>query len=246
MVVLYGSIGHLRAIYIHHCTMLIRSEGLMNCFPTVSNGKVDIKSLDLSGLRRFLEHIGEPQDKALRIYQALWQKDLRSFHDLDTIPKSTRAKLEECAEIYFLDSIAVLPASDGCKKFLWRVPSGGAIESVLIPDENRGDELSDRMTLCVSSQWGCAMKCSFCLTGDLGLKSQLSAAQIACQIQQVSQTLPEGKRITNIVMMGMGEPLHNYDNLTTALRTMLHDFALCLSHRKITVSTVGLVPANNV
>jgi 23S rRNA (adenine2503-C2)-methyltransferase len=215
----------------------------MSRFPTVSNGKVDIKSLDLAGLHQFLDHIGESQEKAQRIYQALWQKHITSFHELNTIPKSTRAKLEKTAEIYFLDLAEVLPSSDGCKKFLWRIPLGGVIESVLIPDENRGDDLSDRLTLCISSQWGCAMKCSFCLTGDLGLKAQLSAAQIACQIQQVSQTLPPGKRITNIVLMGMGEPLHNYDNLTIALRTMLHDYALCLSHRKITVSTVGLVPA---
>ena len=87
------------------------------------------------------------------------------------------------------------------------------------------------------------MKCSFCLTGDLGLKGHLRASEIAGQIQQVEQTLPEGKRITNIVMMGMGEPLHNYDNLVVALRTMLHDFALRLSHRKITISSVGLLPA---
>ena len=87
------------------------------------------------------------------------------------------------------------------------------------------------------------MKCSFCLTGDLGLKGNLLASQITNQPLQVSQHLPAGKRITNIVMMGMGEPLHNYQNLVTALRNMLHDDALNLSHRKITVSTVGLIPA---
>ena len=214
----------------------------MTVFPTGESGKVDIKSLDLEGVRSFLEYIDEPKNKALRIYQALWQRNVRSFHDIHTIPKSTRHKLDERAEIYFLESLVRLPASDGCQKFLWKLPTGGVIESVLIPDENRENNYSDRLTLCVSSQWGCAMKCSFCLTGDLGLKKQLSAAQIASQIQQVSQTLPSGKRITNIVMMGMGEPLHNYKNLIVALRTMLHDHALRLSHRKITVSTVGLLP----
>ena len=117
------------------------------------------------------------------------------------------------------------------------------IESVLIPDVDREEGLNDRMTLCVSSQWGCAMKCSFCLTGDLGLKGQLTPAQITNQPLQVAPYLPPGKRITNIVMMGMGEPLHNYDNLIIALRNMLHYQALDFSHRKLTVSSVGLIPA---
>ena len=215
----------------------------MISFPTLPSGLVDIKSLDLQQLEDFVEHIGLPRTKALRIYQALWQRHIRNFSEINTIAKSDHVVLARTAEIHFLKSHGVYPSSDGTKKFLWQLPSGGIIESVLIPDEDRPNGYNDRLTLCVSSQWGCAMKCSFCLTGDLGLKGQLRASEIAGQIQQVSQTLPEGKRITNIVMMGMGEPLHNYDNLVVALRTMLHDFALRLSHRKITISSVGLLPA---
>ncbi len=209
---------------------------------TTRSEKTDIKSLDLEMLGAFLESIGIPSTKALRIYQALWQKNIRRFSEIDTISKVDQQTLELNAEIPFLKSAGVFPSADGTKKFLWHIPQGGVVESVLIPDENRTGGYSDRMTLCVSSQWGCAMKCSFCLTGDLGLKSHLTAGQILSQIQQVSETLPENKRITSIVMMGMGEPLHNYDQLIVALKTMNHNFALRLSNRKITVSTVGLVP----
>ena len=214
----------------------------MKPFPRLENGKIDIKSLDINGIARLLASMQEPEDKALRIFQAIWQKNAQTFSEIITIPKRTRTKLDSIADLHFLASKQVLQARDGTQKFLWQLPNGGVIESVLIPDENREGGLSDRLTLCVSSQWGCAMKCSFCVTGDLGLRAQLRASQIAGQIQQVSETLSENKRITNIVMMGMGEPLHNYDNLLTALRVMNHDFALRLSHRKITVSTVGLTP----
>lgn len=215
----------------------------MTSFPALASGLVDIKSLDLTQLEAFLEHVGIPKSKAIRIYQALWQRHVTDFSEITTIAKSDHTILSHTAEIHFLESHGVFPSSDGTQKFLWKLPTGGVIESVLIPDEDRPNGYSDRLTLCVSSQWGCAMKCSFCLTGDLGLKGHLRASEIAGQVQQVEQTLPEGKRITNIVMMGMGEPLHNYDNLVVALRTMLHDFALRLSHRKITISSVGLLPA---
>ncbi|MFT4977083.1 MAG: 23S rRNA (adenine2503-C2)-methyltransferase, partial [Myxococcota bacterium] len=100
-----------------------------------------------------------------------------------------------------------------------------------------------RLTLCVSSQVGCAMKCSFCLTGDMGLRRNLTPAEIAGQPQRIQDSLPDGVKITNVVMMGMGEPLHNYDSLIAALKIMMDDVGLNLSHRRITVSTVGLVPA---
>ena len=211
--------------------------------PQLSNGKIDIKSLDLDGMLSFFAELDETEDRARRVYQQLWQRGIQDFEELSAVAKKTKKRLAEVAEITFLETLSVEDAADGTRKFLWKLPSGGAIESVLIPDEDREGGRADRMTLCVSSQWGCAMKCSFCLTGDLGLRQQLAASQIANQVLQVGQTLPEGKRITNIVMMGMGEPLHNYNNLIIALKTMLADTGLNLSHRKVTVSTVGLVPA---
>ena len=210
--------------------------------PQLSNGKIDIKSLDLDGMCALFSQIGDTEDRARRVYQQLWQRGIRHFDELSYIAKPTRLKLADIAEITFLETLSVEDSADGTRKFLWKLPSGGAIESVLIPDEDRKGGLSNRMTLCVSSQWGCAMRCSFCLTGDLGLRQQLAASQIANQVLQVGQTLPTGKRITNVVMMGMGEPLHNYKNVITALKNMLADTGLNLSHRKVTVSTVGLIP----
>ena len=198
--------------------------------------------MDLGGLARFLGHIGEAESRAMLLYKQIWQRGARTFTEMTNISKQTLGRMEELAGLDFLALHKTLDSNDGTRKFLWKLPSGGLIESVLIPDVDRGDGRNDRLTLCVSSQRGCAMKCSFCLTGDMGLREQLSAAQIANQVLQVSEALPPGSRITNIVMMGMGEPLHNYENLVAALRNMMHDDALNLSHRKITVSTVGLLP----
>ena len=129
--------------------------------PSSKDQLVDIKSLDLSGVERFLVSIGEPKERGLRVYKQLWQKGVRTFDEMNTIAKTTRKKLNETAYISFLEVQSIFDSSDGTKKFLWKLPSGGVVESVLIPDENRDGGLSDRLTLCVSSQWGCTMKCSF-------------------------------------------------------------------------------------
>jgi 23S rRNA (adenine2503-C2)-methyltransferase len=230
-------------VVFYYISCVLFSIWFFMSFPQTSNHLVDIKSMTLTELEVFFASIGESKGRALRVYKHLWQRGTHSFDEMTDITKSARIKLRECAEITFLEPLSHSISSDGTQKFLWKIPQGGAIESVLIPDINRDANSKDRMTLCVSSQWGCAMKCSFCLTGDLGLKGQLTAAQIANQPLQVSKHLPKGTRITNIVMMGMGEPLHNYDNLVIALRNMLHHQALDISHRRLTVSTVGLVPA---
>jgi 23S rRNA (adenine2503-C2)-methyltransferase len=162
--------------------------------------------------------------------------------EVEGIAKEARAWFAQRLALPRLESAGRYPSSDGTIKYLWRLHDGHTIESVLIPDEDRPGPNPPRYTLCVSTQVGCAMACSFCLTGDLGLKRNLTAGEIARQPLQVQADMPEGRRITNIVLMGMGEPLHNYDNLTTALRIWLDDEGLNLSHRRITVSTVGLVP----
>ena len=210
----------------------------MTVFPILASGKVDIVP-DSKCSAIFLT-IDIPSSKAL-VYQAIWQQHIRHFSEIKTISKQDHRKLENILNC--ISSNHTVSSSDGTQKFLWKIPQGGVIETVLIPDADRPNGYADRLTLCVSSQWGCAMKCSFCLTGDLGLKGHLWASQIAGQIQQISETLHENQRITNIVMMGMGEPLHNYDQLVVALRTMNHNCALRLSNRKITVSSVGLLPA---
>jgi 23S rRNA (adenine2503-C2)-methyltransferase len=189
-----------------------------------------------------MDDLGKPVHRARAVYKHLWQRSVLDPMEVDGIPKTVRAALRERAEVAPLDSAGRFDSADGTTKFLWRLHDGHHIESVLIPDDDRPGPNPPRMTLCVSTQVGCAMACSFCLTGDLGLKRNLTVGEIASQPLQVAATLPEGRRITNIVMMGMGEPLHNFDNVVSALRIMLDEDALNFSHRRVTVSTVGLVP----
>lgn len=204
--------------------------------PARADGKIDIKSLSLDQIEQSLAGLGSEKYRALQVYKWLWQKHVTSFSEMTNISKQVRLTLEEKFYISFLELAGCQQSVDGTTKYLWTTEDGHRIESVLIPDE-------DRLTLCVSTQVGCAMACSFCLTGDLGLKRHLRPSEIANQPLQIRAKLPEDTRITNVVMMGMGEPLHNYDNLVTALRTYLAEDALNFSHRKITVSTVGLVTA---
>jgi len=215
-----------------------------------ADGRVDIKSLTLAEIETALAGMGSEAFRARQIYKWLWQKGVTDFAEMTNISKSVRVALAERFRIPTLESAGMHKSKDGTVKFLWRTDDGHAIESVLIPDDGTGaarddrpPEAGERITLCVSTQVGCAMACTFCLTGDLGLKRNLRPSEIANQPLQVRATLGEGVRITNVVMMGMGEPLHNYDNLVAALKTYLDEDALGFSHRKITVSTVGLVPA---
>ncbi|MEC8423548.1 MAG: 23S rRNA (adenine(2503)-C(2))-methyltransferase RlmN, partial [Myxococcota bacterium] len=205
-------------------------------------GRIDARAIDRAALSWLAEPLGRPGHHASKVFKALWQADSRDLMEVEGISKPARRWLAERLHLPRLASAGRFPSSDGTIKYLWRLHDGHTLESVLSPDEDRPGPNPPRYTLCVSTQVGCAMACSFCLTGDLGLKRNLTAGEIARQPLQVQADMPEGRRITNIVLMGMGEPLHNYDNLTTALRIWLDDEGLNLSHRRITVSTVGLVP----
>ncbi|NOY24553.1 MAG: 23S rRNA (adenine(2503)-C(2))-methyltransferase RlmN [Oligoflexia bacterium] len=208
---------------------------------TLPDGRVDAKSLNLSGIRQLVEGIGKEDWRALQIYKWIWKRGASSFHDVDSISRQARAELDHRAWLPMLDLATRLDSEDGTRKYVWRLSDGAYIESVLIPDEEHPG--GRRLTLCVSSQVGCAMACRFCLTGDLGLKRHLSASEIANQLLQVQADLGANRRITNVVLMGMGEPLHNLDPVIIATQNMMHNDAMGMSHRKITVSTVGLVPA---
>ena len=201
-----------------------------------AQGRLDIKSLSLPELEAWVvEELGWKRYRAKQVWKWLWQKGARTFDEMTDLSRDARTRLAGVAYIHFLEPEVVLRSADGTLKYLWKLEDGRTVESVLIPD-------GDRLTLCMSSQVGCAMGCTFCLTGDLGLIRHLKPSEIANQPLQVGLQLPEGTRITNLVYMGMGEPLHNFDNLVTALGTCLDDNALNYSHRRITVSTVGLVP----
>lgn len=183
-----------------------------------------------------MQELGGDPALAQRIYQGLWQGGARTVDELPDVGAAWRSALRNAAFVSMLEPDLVLASDDGTRKYLWRLEDGHRIESVLIPD-------GDRLTLCMSSQVGCAMACTFCLTGDLGLKRQLKASEIANQPLQVGLQLAreDGRRITNLVLMGMGEPLHNLPNLIPALTNCLHDLGMNFSHRRVTVSTVGLV-----
>ncbi len=210
---------------------------------TLPDGRVDIKSLELPAIERLMADMGKPRFRALQVYKWLWQRGVASFDEMTNISKRHRAELDRRAVIGFLELERRLDSADGTRKYLWRCADGKKIESVMIPDENRPGPNPPRRSLCVSTQVGCAMACTFCLTGDMGLIRNLTPAEIATQALQVQRDLGPERRITNIVMMGMGEPLHNLAALTSALRILLDENALGYSHRRITVSTVGLVPA---
>ncbi len=205
-------------------------------------GLIDIKSLSLDELTELLLQQGHPRFRGKQVYKWVWQKGIRDFMEMSNVSKAARAQLAEVFHIDFLDSELQLESEDGTRKFVWKLRDGHHIESVLIPDPGIEGHSKPRMTLCMSSQVGCAMACSFCLTGDLGLVRNLRPSEILNQALQVQQALPEGQRLTNLVFMGLGEPLHNLTNLLKSLRVLLDDEALNFSHRKITVSTVGLVP----
>jgi len=196
--------------------------------------RVDIRSLSLNELEGLIDGMGKEKYRALQTWKWIWQHMIDDFSEMTNISKSFRAELASKAQLGRLELAEQQLSEDGTRKFVWLLDDGHRVESVYIPD-------GDRRTLCISTQVGCAMACTFCLTGDLGLLRHLTPAEIALQPAQVSQMLPEGERITNVVMMGMGEPLHNFDNLLIALEILLHENAQNFSHRKVTVSTVGML-----
>lgn len=201
----------------------------------VSSEKIDLKNLSPTELTDLLGSFGKERYRTIQILRWLYQKGVQSLDEMTNLSRKFRGELSQVSFISNLQPVHVEQAKDGTKKFLFQLDDGNRIESVLIPDKRR-------LTLCLSTQVGCALGCRFCLTGKLGWKRDLTTSEILNQILAVRERLPENASITNIVLMGMGEPLANYENTLRALLLMVHPDAFKFSSRKITLSTVGLVP----
>jgi 23S rRNA (adenine2503-C2)-methyltransferase len=201
---------------------------------------VNLLDFDLDGLTAYCEQLGEKRFRAVQLFRWIHQKGATDFDQMSDLAKSLRAKLQGSATITPLKVISEHVSSDGTIKWLFDVGGGNAVESVYIPED-------DRATLCVSSQAGCAVGCRFCSTGHQGFSRNLSTGEIIAQLwfaeHNLRQRLGQSERvISNVVMMGMGEPMQNYSALVPALRTMLDDHGYGLSRRRVTVSTSGVVP----
>lgn len=197
--------------------------------------KVDLRDCDLEDLQTFIRPLGKEKFRATQLMKWIYQKDARSFADMTDLSKEFRTELGKIAVLSRMEPHTVLRSEDGTRKCLFTLRDGFEIESVIIPDDNR-------LTLCISTQVGCPLACSFCVTGLGGVKRNLRVSEIVGQIQGAARVLDEGERLTNIVVMGMGEPLLNYDNVVKALKISLYEDGLNFSHRRITLSTAGVVP----
>jgi 23S rRNA (adenine2503-C2)-methyltransferase len=200
----------------------------------------NLLDFDLEGLAVFCEGLGEKRFRATQLYRWIHQKGASDFTQMTDLAKSLREKLATTAHIEGLKVLTEQKSSDGTIKWLFDVGNGDAVEAVYIPESDRG-------TLCVSSQAGCAVGCRFCSTGHQGFSRNLTSGEIIAQLWFAEHTLrrlkgTDERVISNVVMMGMGEPLQNMGALVPALRTMLSDHAYGLSRRRVTVSTSGVVP----
>lgn len=213
---------------------------MLNSAAQISPKKINLLGLDKKAMQEFFINLGEKPYRADQVLKWIHFNGAQDFNALTNISKNLRLKLAEIAEITVPQILYEKAATDGTYKWLLRLHDGNCIETVFIPEKTRG-------TLCISSQVGCVLNCDFCSTGKQGFNRNLTTAEIISQlwiaVRKLSKTHGQHDHtVTNVVMMGMGEPLLNFDNLVPALNLMLDDFAYGLSKRRVTVSTAGVVP----
>lgn len=205
--------------------------------------KPDLKTFSKEQLSEYLEELGLVGYRSDQVFQWLYQKGATSFEEMTNLSKDLRAKLSEIANIKKANEFSRQESNDGTIKFLFELegPEKYKVEAVLIPDFY-DDGVAKRITVCVSSQVGCMFGCSFCATGKMGYFRNLTHGEIVDQVQAINELSEErfGKKITNIVYMGMGEPLHNYKSVVESIKIISDPLGIDLSPRRITVSTVGL------
>jgi 23S rRNA (adenine2503-C2)-methyltransferase len=210
--------------------------------PAAAAGRTNLLGMTRAGLAAFVTGLGEKPYRAQQLMKWIYHQGAADFAMMTDIGRSLRERLAACAEIRPPEIAEEHISADGTRKWLIRVDGGSCVETVFIPEDGRG-------TLCVSSQVGCSLDCSFCSTGKQGFQRDLSAAEIIGQVWIAARScgpLPKkgGQRhITNVVLMGMGEPLLNFENVVAATDLMMDDFAYGISKRRVTLSTAGVVPA---
>lgn len=208
---------------------------------SVAGQKESIYGTTLSGLRECMQEWGQPAYRAAQVLEWLYAKRVEGFAQMSSLPAALRAALEERFEFATLEPVRVLGSEDTTRKYLFRLGDGALIETVLIPASPAlYGETSDRRTLCVSTQVGCAYGCKFCASGLDGWSRNLSAGEIVGQIVRVEKL--SGERVSNLVFMGMGEPLANFKNLQPALEILNAPWGVEIGARRITISTSGLAP----
>lgn len=200
-----------------------------------ADNKIELKGLSLEEMERFIAERGEPAYRGRQLFHWIYGRGANTFEEMTDLPVTLRARLAEQASIGAVTPLAKDVSRDGTRKYLFGCADGRQIETVLIPDEGR-------LTACLSTQVGCALACAFCLTGKMGLIRHLLAGEIVDQVLALRRDLQAGEQIGNLVLMGMGEPLHNYDATVKALAILTHPLGLAYPPRRITLSTVGLVP----
>jgi 23S rRNA (adenine2503-C2)-methyltransferase len=202
--------------------------------------KPNLLDLDRKGLEGFFLARGEKVFRASQVMKWIYERGVTDFANMTNLSKALRSGLSDSASIRLPEVVADQLSSDGSRKWLLRLEDGNCIETVFIPEAERG-------TLCVSSQVGCVLNCSFCSTAQQGFNRNLSTGEIIAQVWVAARALgsraDSNRVISNVVMMGMGEPLLNYDNVVRAMHLMQDDFGFGLSRRRITLSTAGIVPA---
>jgi 23S rRNA (adenine2503-C2)-methyltransferase len=207
----------------------------------------DIQDVELAAMERWCTDVGEPRYRAAQVLGWVHRRGADDFAAMSNLGKELRRRLVETFVIGRLEPSHVANAADGTRKLLFALPAdapptrAASIESVLIPQTDRPGGARDRLTLCISSQAGCGMGCGFCATARMGLVRNLRPAEIVGQVQ-AAQRLAAPSAVTNVVLMGMGEPLANYDAVRLALETLTSEWGYGISPRRITVSTVGLAP----
>ena len=216
-------------------------DGAVAVESAASTAKVNLLGLPEAKLVAFFESLGEKRFRAVQVMKWIHQLGADNFEDMTNVSKELRRKLQDVAEIRLPEVVKQLDSADGTRKFLIRVSGGNVIETVYIPEGDRG-------TLCVSSQVGCSLDCSFCATGKQGFNRDLTAAEIIGQVWIAAKSFGQlqanaQRSVTNVGLMGMGEPLLNFDNVVDAMNLMMHDNCYGISKRRVTLSTSGVVPA---